>query len=760
MNFFTPWIAEHFLNPSLFWPGVALIALPIIIHLLNRLRYRRVRFAAMEFLLASEQRSRRRILFEHLLLLLFRVLMVLLIALLIARLILDQGQLALFQGAKAHHVVLLDDSGSMRDRMGDETAFARAKAIVRRLAAEGARRPGTQRFTLLLMSQPDSTYSNLGERDLNEPFVEELTAKLDALECTHQRVDVLEGLEAARQRLADDPAAAQYLHVLSDFRNLDWNDSPAVGEALAALGEAGVSLSFIRALNEPHENLGITELTGAVEVAAAGIPVDLRVTVQNFGQREAEGVRLSVSVDGDRLPLNRVFATVPAGESVQTSFGVTFPTAGKHAVEVGLDADALELDNIRYLAIDVPQENDVLIVDGTLGRDEAQFIADALGANRSVTGYLPLVDSVEGMRRRDLGAFQSIYLVNVSELPPDALKAVQDFVAAGGGLIWFVGDTVRPAYYNETLYAGGEGLFPVPLAAAPRSLEHLDRVQGPDLIVEAHPVFSILSGQDNPFIDVVRVNHYYPVLKGDESDSTEFPGVKVVGRLRNREPVILEHTYGEGRVMTFLTSAGPAAGPDGTVWNDWANGLAAPSYAIMHLELQKHIARRDRAQPRRTVGEPIIERLDRRNYQEDVEIGMPDGEVLTIKAGAPSPEAAAGSAVATNLGESAADQWTAIFRETDRPGIYVVRRRDHQQQAEETWMAYNVPMEEGRLAIAEAASLQGLAGDEVTIAVQDGEAFDWMRSQPPGQDVRWWLLAGLLLLFIGEQALAYRLGYH
>ena len=65
------WIAQHFLHPSYVWPwGVALAAVPIIVHLINRLRYRRVRFAAMEFLLKSQQRNRRRLMVEQLILLL------------------------------------------------------------------------------------------------------------------------------------------------------------------------------------------------------------------------------------------------------------------------------------------------------------------------------------------------------------------------------------------------------------------------------------------------------------------------------------------------------------------------------------------------------------------------------------------------------------------------------------------------------------------------------------------------------------------
>src|SRR5690606_35520849 len=90
----TQFFAPYFVNPMYVAGGAALVASPIIIHLINRMRYRRVRFAAMEFLLSSQKRNRRRILFEQLLLLLLRILIVLALVALIARLILDPSQLS------------------------------------------------------------------------------------------------------------------------------------------------------------------------------------------------------------------------------------------------------------------------------------------------------------------------------------------------------------------------------------------------------------------------------------------------------------------------------------------------------------------------------------------------------------------------------------------------------------------------------------------------------------------------------------------
>src|SRR5437667_11010002 len=76
---------ESFLNPGYLLAGTALISLPIIIHLINRMRFKRVRWAAMEFLLKSQKRNRRRLTIEQLILLALRCLLVLLVVLLGSR---------------------------------------------------------------------------------------------------------------------------------------------------------------------------------------------------------------------------------------------------------------------------------------------------------------------------------------------------------------------------------------------------------------------------------------------------------------------------------------------------------------------------------------------------------------------------------------------------------------------------------------------------------------------------------------------------
>src|SRR4051812_16566146 len=106
---------ELFLNPANMVIGGALISSPILIHLINRMRFKRIRWAAMEFLLKSQKRNRRRLIIEQLLLLLLRILLVLLAGLLLARFL--GFAFAGFLGPQnTVHVVVLDDRLSMTDQ--------------------------------------------------------------------------------------------------------------------------------------------------------------------------------------------------------------------------------------------------------------------------------------------------------------------------------------------------------------------------------------------------------------------------------------------------------------------------------------------------------------------------------------------------------------------------------------------------------------------------------------------------------------------
>src|SRR3954463_5366686 len=85
MNPLSAHLAVGFVTWSFFWAGLAAVSIPIIIHILNRRRFKTVTWAAMDFLLRAMKKNRRRLRFEQWVLLATRCLVVFLLGMALAR---------------------------------------------------------------------------------------------------------------------------------------------------------------------------------------------------------------------------------------------------------------------------------------------------------------------------------------------------------------------------------------------------------------------------------------------------------------------------------------------------------------------------------------------------------------------------------------------------------------------------------------------------------------------------------------------------
>src|SRR5258707_4874254 len=100
-----------FLNRLMAW-GMLLGIIPLIIHLMNRRRFRRVEWAPMRHLKLTIRRNRRRIQIEQLLLLLLRIALPVLLFLFMARSVMNPTGLErwIVGGGRSSQVILIDES--------------------------------------------------------------------------------------------------------------------------------------------------------------------------------------------------------------------------------------------------------------------------------------------------------------------------------------------------------------------------------------------------------------------------------------------------------------------------------------------------------------------------------------------------------------------------------------------------------------------------------------------------------------------------
>jgi hypothetical protein len=531
---------ELFLNPMNMVVGGALISSPILIHLINRMRYRRIRWAAMEFLLKSQKRNRRRLIIEQLILLLLRILLVLLTGLLLAR-FLGFSFAGIFLPKNSIHVVIFDDRLSMADQWKGEEGDTHScfqvgkqlleKELIKTIAQ--ARTP--QRLVMFRLSQPESVF----DARLNDDSLKEVAAELARWEePTWQHLDLLKGVESARDLLAKNAQDQRFLHLVSDFRQQQWSEPEAAElvKALQTLARDQVKINLVdtahpfRNENQRvalyHDNLAVVELRPETRVAAEGMLVQFTVTVANYSSSERKNVRVTVKVDGSERPEGSLtMLSVPPGHTSAT-FQVALVKLGFNEITATLENEeaGLQADNVRYATVEVRRQVPVLIIDGdSIGGDKPG--GDTFHVRTLLTsarGYDVSKGAVSDLERPNLDQYPSIYLLNVPSLNDKAVKNLDRYVAGGGSVAFFLGDKVRPDFYNRALYADGKGLFPVLLADRPSpALSEEDKEErlrqnllDPRFQVfvrsDTHPVVAEVAKLRN-FFNFLTIERYFPV---------------------------------------------------------------------------------------------------------------------------------------------------------------------------------------------------------------------------------------------------------
>src|SRR5687767_15117619 len=100
---------------------LAAAAVPVLIHLWNKRKYREVTWAAMEYLLAAIQKNSRRLRIEQWLLLAIRTAIILLVVLAVAGPYLEQAAAPFIAGRPTHKLMVIDASYSMAYRSTDKS---------------------------------------------------------------------------------------------------------------------------------------------------------------------------------------------------------------------------------------------------------------------------------------------------------------------------------------------------------------------------------------------------------------------------------------------------------------------------------------------------------------------------------------------------------------------------------------------------------------------------------------------------------------
>ncbi len=732
-----------FLFPALLTIGLPLVAVPLLIHLINLRRQQKIRWAAMQFLLASEKQNKRWILFKQWLLLAIRMAAIAVLVLLLAHVVVSNEWLHLLGSGTTHHLILVDDSYSTSDRWDNTSALDEAKHAVQAIVDQANRQSDSQRITLLRFSEAAQLSAGAQPEIFAEPIDDNFRSTLEAVLTGWKPSETDVGPATALKVLPRLPLAREdqtvILYLVSDFRSRQFGSATEVRDRLEkATGELA-QVHLVRCVKQARPNLAITALEPVAGVRAAGVESWMNVTVANYGDELASGLLVQLQQDGDALPA-LALDDIPAGQQVTNTFPVQFTGVGAHSLTASLEPDPVAVDNRRFFACDLPAARPVLIIDGSPDGRGARQLSLALdpGGNTH-TGWSPHSEPASFLARTDdLTEQAAILLLDVATLRDDELTALEQYVTNGGGVAWFVGSQTNRDFYNDRLYRNGEGLFPVPLTWPKQLLDNRHETT-PDVVVTQHPLFRALAGRRNSFLPLLMVDYYYALP--NDWRMPDDGSVNLLAHLRNDAPLVVEKTFGLGRVVAQLTKLSTGDTPLGR-WTNWSRN---PLFPVLANELVAYLTAGRPNESVQLVGDDLVVRVPQDQFDSQFRFLLPS-------AGGTRSELPVAAT-------QEADQLTASLANIESSGIYEVQLQPLEGSPQRRAFAFNVPVGEGDLHIVSREEIiHQLAG--VEFELHEASDMSINHQQLAGMQLGNALLALLILLLFGEQLLAYIANYH
>jgi hypothetical protein len=686
--------------------GLLGIGVPIAIHLIGRRRARVVRFAALDFLMASKRRTARRLRLRERLLFVVRALVCLAIPAALAKPVTSCASRGpeVTRGPQAA-VLILDDSFASAYRLEGRSlldrAIAEADRVLTQLGPEAE-------VAILRAAEAAEDAGGLSREHLR------LRETLAGLRPSARPADLDRALTRAAQLLAGSNHERRTVFLFSAL------PAHALGQGEPAWGADGPALELIDLRGgHPLPNRAITRATVEADPATGSRGIAVTAEITSFAPEPVTGLGVSLRV-GERVVATGTVDLLP-GQRQLKRFLAALP-AGRRAAEivVELEGDALSIDDRRWLFAELRDEVRVLLVDGdprtTRHDDELFYLAKALRpGDRSDTGTVIATITTDDLAGARLDDFDVVVLANCRALPAERVEALDQWVRGGGGLLVTVGDQVRPSEYRATMrrllpqeltdpIEPGFGATPEERAA--RAL-HLVKWEAD------HPIFAPFS-RDAPGLRDARFTRVF--LLGPTTDTADR---KVLARYSNGAAALVEATRGEGRLLLFTS----------TIDRDWNDLPIRSGFLPLVQQSIRHLARK---QSRRGADEILVGRG----------VALPTLEMKRLEVRPPEGRPTVYD------GERLAGRAFVRYLGTERPGVYRVRGTDATgatRDLDELAFAANLDPRGSDLAAADVARLprsgSGRPGDV-----------------PSERRVELWhaVAAGLLLLLLLESILVLR----
>jgi len=610
-------LAFGFVSPWLLAGGLALSAVPVVIHLLRRRNYVERPWAAMQFLQAAIRSQSRRVRLESIAVLLVRTALIAAAATAIAQPYFDEDDAVGESNSGRERILVIDTSLSMSAGQRGATALDRARLMASRIVESA---PAGDAFRLIQIRRtPPLTVIQHAANDRHS-----VLQQIRGLEGTQQRADVAATLRTVQSIVDQSPATPRReVVILSDFQRANWMpEATGTRQELTGLVEsiaAGADLTCLHVAGKEAGNVALTAMTAVPAVPPETTIIAVEIAVANSGTQAASNVPVEVFAGQQRV--GQATVTIPAGESVAVQVPLTSHSSLEGTLVAQLPDDELDADNRRWLVLPPQKPVDVLLVSGrprtAERRGATDFVQLALTPTRGsrTPGITTTVIDVAELAAADLNRYACIYLCNVPAIDDATSAHLKSYVEAGGGLVIALGDLVQPAGYRGLNDSSDQTLLP---AAPLEAIGTVETTATPARFAPGdyrHPVIKPFAGNPDSGLLTTEIDRYWrlaPLAAGSG---------EVVLSYSTSDPAIVERRYGQGRVLLVTT-------PLDDSWSNWA---LWPSFVPIVHELTRAATAGKDASHAKLVGDPLLVRLPGEDFGVAVEVRSPAGTVTELR---------------------------------------------------------------------------------------------------------------------------------
>jgi len=417
----------QFIFPG-FLIAMAVLAIPIIIHLFYFRRFKKVYFTNVKFLKELKEETSSRSKLRNLLVLLMRLLaFAFLVAAFAQPFLASDDEVDSRDRAVA---IFLDNSFSMMSMDQEVPLIDRARLKVRQIVDGFGE---SDRFMLLTNDllprhqrwvDKNTIYGFIEEVELT-PEVQPLSKILDRIENTFAQI----------------PDSKLTIFIASDFQK-------SISD-LDAASDLDITLIPLGSVNE--RNISIDSCWLQSPVVLQGQVARILVKVSNYDNNPAENIRLSLQYGNEKKPIGSL--DIPPNSSIVDTINVTIKDSGWQEMMLEISDYPIQFDDTYFLALNIPEVIKVLSIhDLTASR----YLEAAYGA---ISEFELTQQSINNIDYSQLSSYKLIILNGLSQLSSGLSSQISQAVSNGANLMVFPPSNGNVDAINGLLNSIGVGAY-------------------------------------------------------------------------------------------------------------------------------------------------------------------------------------------------------------------------------------------------------------------------------------------------------------